>query len=396
MKITIIGKGLAGSLAVSHFSKFLPNYEIDWIFDSNIKTQSVGEGSLLSLPTTLFSVFGFSFYKDLPKELDGTIKYGIRKQNWGENTKDFFHDFPPPNVGIHFNAKKLQDYVCNNISKKVNVNIIDSNIKINNIDADYIFDCSGTPKNFSNYTISEYIPVNSVYVNQCYWDGPRFNYTLAIARPYGWVFGIPLTNRCSIGYLYNKNINTLQDIKEDIKHIFQEHNLEPSDDYNSVDFKSYYHNQNFTNRVGHDGNASFFLEPLEALSTAMIDYSIRNMFDLISCNVTYQAANNRYNIAMTQMENNIMFHYLAGSVFDTEFWNFAKNRANECLGSRLKTDDHFNAMYNEIRNISDHTFLETRRNVIEYGFWWQGSFIQNFRAMDLFSTVDKMLQDVQK
>lgn len=392
MKISIIGKGLAGSMAVSHLNKFLPNCEIDWIFDTNTPTQSVGEGSLLNLPKTLMQCFGFSFYSDLPK-IDGTVKYGIRKKDWSKITKDFFHDFPPPNVGIHFNAKKLQDYVCDNMSNKVN--IIDSKIKTQDLDSDYIFDCSGTPEDFSNYHISEYIPVNSVYINQCYWDGPRFNYTLAIARPYGWVFGIPLTTRCSIGYLYNQDINTLEDIKEDIKNVFQEYFLEPSkEESRSFSFNSYYHYQNFTNRIGYNGNASFFLEPLEALSTAMIDHSNRNMFDLISGNMTYKQINESYHTTVKQMENNIMFHYLAGSVFDTEFWNFAKNRANECLGSRLKNDDHFNAMYNQIRNISDHTFLEiqTGKVVSEYGFWWEGSFIQNFRAMNLFSTIDKMLQ----
>lgn len=386
-RIAVVGKGLSGSLAISHLSKYLTNCEIFWIFDSETPTQSVGEGSLLTLPRTLFNVFGFSYYKDLP-EIDGTIKYGIYKKNWDSTIKEFFHDFPPPEVAMHFNARKLQDYVYNRIGRKVN--IIDSKVKTNNIDADYIFDCSGTPENFSNHTISEYIPVNSVYINQCYWDGPKFNYTLTIARPYGWVFGIPLTNRCSVGYLYNKDITDLETVKEDVKSIFEEYNLEPSEDCNSFSFHSYYHNENFTNRIGYNGNASFFLEPLEALSTGHIDFCTREMFDLIDGNTTYKAANNKYIMQIQQIENVLMLHYLAGSVFNTEFWKFAQNRAEECLGSRLKNDEHFKAMYEEIKYSKDPTFLGNQ-TVAEYGNWWQGSFVQNFNGLNIHSKIQNLL-----
>ena len=387
-KIAIIGKGLSGSLAVSHLSKYLTNSEIVWIFDSETPTQAVGEGSVLTFPKTLFNSFGFSHYKDLPK-IDGTIKYGVYKKYWGSEIKEFFHDFPPPAVALHFNARKLHDYVYQNISKKVK--IIDSHINNNEIDADYVFDCSGTPHDLSNHTISEYIPVNSVYINQCYWDGPKFNHTLTIARPYGWVFGIPLTNRCSIGYLYNNQINNLDEIKEDVMNIFSEFDLEPSEDTNSFNFSSYYSKENFTNRTGYNGNASFFLEPLEATSTGHIDFCNRSMFDLIEGNETYREANKQYAARIQQTENMIMFHYLAGSVFNTDFWNFAKERANECLGLRLKNDEHFLHMYNEIKDIKDDTFLETTRYTAEYSVWWQGSFVQNFNGLNIHNKIQKLL-----
>jgi hypothetical protein len=388
MKITVIGKGLAGSLAASHFHKYLPGYEIEWVFDPKIETQSVGEGSVLTLPRSLFNSFGFSLSEDLPF-IDGTIKTGLYKKNWN-NKSCFSHDFPAPNVALHFNTKKLQEFIFRSLESKIKIK--EAHIENNlNVDSDFIFDCSGTPENIDDNFFRSYVPVNSVHVNQCYWDAPKFNYTLTIARPYGWVFGIPLTNRCSVGYLYNNSINSIDEIKEDITNIFSEFDLEPSEDTNSFSFNSYYRENMFTNRLGYNGNSSFFLEPLEALSTGIIDYINRSFFDMIAGNITYKDANKKILNDIVQNENLIMLHYLNQGVFDTEFWNFAKERAKECLEPRLKNDEHFLQMYNETKDIKDDTFLEPKRNTPEYGNWWQGSFVTNFRHMGLHPTIKNML-----
>ena len=57
--------------------------------------------------------------------------------------------------------------------------------------------------------------------------------------------GIPLQNRCSIGYMYNNKINSLEEVKEDVKNIFEEFNLQPSETTNAFSFKNYYRNTNF-------------------------------------------------------------------------------------------------------------------------------------------------------
>lgn len=234
-------------------------------------------------------------------------------------------------------------------------------------------------------------PVNSVHINQCEWSSPRFNHTLAIARPYGWVFGIPLDNRCSVGYLYNNTINNIQDIINDINNIFKEFDLEPNGNPVSFNFNSYYRKNNFTNRLGYNGNASFFIEPLEALSTGIIDSINRNMFDLIAGNITYKTANEIYLDNVMATENVIMMHYLNQSVFDTEFWAYAKDLAIQCLGTRLKNDQHFIDMYDEIKNIKDQTYLNITQNTPEYGNWWHGSFVQNFRGMKINQIIENML-----
>jgi hypothetical protein len=86
---------------------------------------------------------------------------------------------------------------------------------------------------------------------------------------HGWVFGIPLQKRISIGYLYNDKISSLEEVKEDVKNTFKEYNLNPSKITNHIKFQSFYRKENFKNRIIYNGNASFFIEPLEATSTSM-------------------------------------------------------------------------------------------------------------------------------
>ena len=173
-KVAVIGAGTAGILAISHFNKWMKDCELELYYDSNIKPQPVGEGSTPTLPNCLWQNLEFTF-DDLEK-VDGIIKYGIDKRNWGGT--DFIHPFYPPVVGHHFNAGKLQNFVLDKL--KNDVKIIDKNVTSDDIDADFVMDCSGKPNNYDDFNMSEYISVNAVYVTQCYWEYPRFNNTLTI------------------------------------------------------------------------------------------------------------------------------------------------------------------------------------------------------------------------
>lgn len=335
-RLAVIGKGTAGSLAVGHFCRWLnDDVEIEWYFDPNIKPQSVGEGSGINLGTNLYYDFEFTF-TDLPL-LDGNYKAGIKYQNWS-HLPPFFHDFVPANVAIHFNASKLQDYIFEKVKDKVIP--ITENVTHEDIDADWIFDCSGTPTDFEDIYQSKYIPVNSVYVNQCYWDHPEFDYTLTIARPHGWVFGIPLANRCSIGYLYNKDISTYDEVLKDVENVYDEYGLTPSEDTNSFSFKNYYRENTCGQRVTYSGNASFFLEPMEATSIPTMNLIQRGAFDIWVGGRPVSDANNEMLEWNTGIENIIMMHYFAGSRFKSSFWDYAQSRGKKCMQKAL-TENKF-------------------------------------------------------
>ena len=373
-KLVVIGKGTAGCFAMTHFLKWT-NWDIDWYYDDNIKPQAVGEGSNIAFPKALFQNIGFQHY-DLD-EIDGTFKLGIKKTGWAKG-KDYIHTFIPPFVSYHFNATRLQNYLFSMF--KDNPRVTYYNKKVTNyddIDCDFIMDCSGRPEDLSLFEISNSIPVNSVHVTQCYWDKVEFQHTLTLARPYGWVFGIPLKNRCSIGYLYNNEINSLDEVKEDVKNVFEEYNLTPSTDHNTFTFGNYYRKKNFDGRVAYNGNASFFLEPLEATSIHMMDniqrLALVNWTSPNSLNVNLE-----YTKSIKEIETMIMLHYYSGSIYNTKFWDVAKEKGEKNVVEALNTDKKLN----EIIEASKYYKFGDEMYVDDYGTWNVSSFKQNLENLD--------------
>lgn len=379
-KISIIGRGTAGCISAAHFLKYT-DCAIDFYYDHQIKPQAVGEGSNLILPMRLNQVIDFQ-HQDLSL-LDGSFKYGIKKTGWGLGT-EFIHNFPPPNVGYHFNALKLQDLIIDRIKHNPRVNIIEHNINHSDIDSDFIMDCSGKPEEYNDFITPDSIPVNAVHVTQCYWDYSKFQYTLTLARPHGWVFGIPLQNRCSIGYLYNSSINTIDEIKEDVKAVFNEYNLTPSETTNTFNFNNYFRKNNFKDNIAYNGNASFFLEPLEATSIAFMDIINRIAHDVWFGNTDLSLANQHYRKHITEIETIIMLHYFAGSMFDTEFWKMAKIRGETNIKESLKNKKFLEMIQYSKYNNPDISAKE------DYGTWWLGSFYQNFHNLDLYEKINKL------
>ena len=388
-RVAVVGKGTAGSQGVLHFFRYLEDVEIVWYFDPARPTQSVGEGSTLELPSNMYNDIGF-FNNDL-KKVNGTFKTGIYKENWGLKNKEFFHHFPPPNASYHFSAVELQDYIHNFMKDKVE--IVEKDVDYTQIDADFILNASGKPSSFDRFNTSNYIPVNAAYVVQCAWDYPAFDYTLCIAGKHGWIFGIPLQNRLSIGYIYNETISKEEDLLEEVAEIFDRYGLAPTKEPNRLSFSNYFRKTNYENqgRVVHTGNASFFLEPLEATSIGTMDRIQRAAFDIWTGAKTSFQANKEYLDLMHKTELVIMLHYAAGSKFGTDFWRHA-----EALGiKKLKdssNDYEFNKLYKTIRNIEEMRFAPDPNQLPDYGPWWAGSFVQNLHGLDLFDRMDKIFK----
>jgi len=392
-KLAIIGKGTAGAFAVTHFLRWT-DWEIDWYFDNNIKPQSVGEGSTVVLSNSLFQNIGFRHYN--LEEIDGTFKTSIYKEGWGESGKIYHHDFPPPSIGYHFNANKLQEYILSKVTDNSRITIKEQNIKNEQIDSDFIFDCSGKPNDYDNFHKSKYIPVNSVHVTQCYWDYPRFNHTLTVARPYGWIFGIPLRNRCSIGYMYNNNINTLEDVKEDVKEVFKRFDLIPSDVTNTFPFNSYYRKENFNGRIAYNGNASFFLEPLEATSISFMDTVQRFAYDVWIDRFSSDHVNKTYNSVIQNIQSMIMLHYFSGSIYKTPFWDMAKNNGEVYLKEQLSKSEDLSKGLHYMIDEKNKCFKDIHTlNNEEFGTWSLHSWIINLDNLGVYPKIQKLLKEVK-
>jgi Tryptophan halogenase len=396
-RIAVIGAGTAGAISAGMFLRHFPDDEIQWYFDSSISPQAVGEGSNLGVPRMLLNTINFR-YQDL-FAIQGTIKMGIAKYNWGSKNNYFFHDFGPPLVGYHFNAVGLQQHILSVIKDKVTV--IDKNVTRDTIDADYVIDCSGRPKTFEDYNVLDCIPVNSVHVTQCFWDYPKFVHTLTIARKHGWVFGIPLQNRCSIGYLFNNNISSLEDVKEDVKEVFEQFGLQPSDTTNTFSFSSYYKKVNYTDRVAFNGNASFFSEPLEATTIGnMVEVNSR-MVHIINNNLSLEKANKFYNALNRGVGDMISLHYFAGSTFNTPFWSHASTLATAQIRKACQTKTFRRmitaAVDHILANQSFPSLLEKAKTfpIPEWGSWPLVAYYTNIQGLGIAEQLKQVLDETK-
>ena len=87
---------------------------------------------------------------------------------------------------------------------------------------------------------------------------------------------------------------------------FDDFNLIPSTDTNSFSFNNYYRKQNFTDRVVYNGNASFFLEPMEATSVGCMDHIQRISWEIWNNNMDVNLANDLYIQKMKNFQLNLM------------------------------------------------------------------------------------------
>jgi hypothetical protein len=390
-KLAVVGRGTVGSLAVIHFLSYT-KWDIDWYYDSSIPTTAVGEGTTLAVPRMLFdSVLGY-ISRDL-YDMNGTPKLGIWKENWGSG-ETFFHAFPINEIGIHMNAIEFQDKVFLDLKDNPRVKFIDQNVTDpESLPADYVMMCTGSPKKDpSAYDIKQSIAHNTAYVTQCYWDAPRFSHTLTLAKEWGWVFGIPLQNRCAIGYIFNREITDLDTIKESVKEVFEEYKLTPSENTNYLEFFNYSRKQNFTPKVVYNGNASFFLEPMEATSTSMANHVNRIAFDLWCGTFTVEDAQSHYDKYLNQIENMIALHYIKNDVYSTEFWKLAKDKSTNHLSKSIKSDNELRAYLTCGLTQDERTIHMNEKTLIDYGTWHARSFRENIVGMGIENEINELLR----
>jgi hypothetical protein len=182
--------------------------------------------------------------------------------------------------------------------------------------------------------------------------------------------------------MYNHDLNTLDEVKEDVKQIFKDWDLIPSQDTNSFHFSNYVRKQNFKDRVTYNGNASFFLEPMEATSISTI-MNINNFADtrVFGKRADLDQINMWYHHLLNSQKAIINFHYMNGSIYDTPFWKIAQEKSNIFIEGMLRQDpvlvDIIKASYdNSLHNADTYKGKW-------YGVWPISSFKLNFDGLRL-------------
>mgnify|MGYP002697794603 FL=1 len=194
MKIGVVGGGNGGLVVALYLLRetFDKDVEVEVYYDPEIPIERVGQGSLVNFTSLIAEVLGVNWYDN---QIDATFKSGILYEGWGKKQDKFFHPFPMDFMAVHYSPHKLREYMMEQkICKFIEQNVEDCN----ELDCDYVFDCRGTPTDFSYYNILKN-PLNHVMLARMDGVDPNQNWTRCVATPDGWMFSIPGNGHTNLG-----------------------------------------------------------------------------------------------------------------------------------------------------------------------------------------------------
>ncbi len=357
-KVAVVGRGTAGSLAAATVARLHPDrdYELELhhIYDSRIPIIGVGEGSWPSLVQQLRRL------TDLPHEtvqqrLKGTRKYGVAFEGWGSRSRDFTHYFMPKKMSYayHLSADLLGDLLHDNTNarhidaKVLGITRVENGAQVEFEGRsperyDLVFDARGFPRSLNpeQHIDISFIPTNTAVIRRCpatVREEPgeavmQHTYTRAVARPHGWIFVIPLTAHTSYGYIFNRDLSSLDDVESDFDTFLETDGVSEFEQRAVIRFPNFVHRRIYDGAVARIGNAAAFMEPLEATAIVSAQLQIGMVLHTrLNRPVEYLERDaptvNRF------LVNNMLcyglfvgWHYSCGSRYDSRFWRHARDQ----------------------------------------------------------------------
>ena len=327
-------------------------------------------GNTTSQSKLLYFACNINWYHN---EVRATPKLGILYENWSKRNPNLFHEFPFHEIAMQADPKYLQKYILNSGLFTVKEgNVID----LDTVDADVIFDCRGnTKKNDIEYE-SLYCPVNSVLLAIGPQNEPQL-WSKHVATPDGWTFVIPnTTETLSYGYLYNSDITSEKEARDNFRELFPEavgsysQHFEHKDEVVNLPFESYLAKEPLRidsneRKIILNGNRLAFFEPMEA--TAVLSYLkvatvtfdwVMSEYDRIPRESEMLIKNFYYEI-----QKFILYHYIKGSVYDTPFWRDAQTKTTAIFE---QPDEKFQYFINLVKSMD---YIDVKQNDKDYGPW---------------------------
>ena len=363
-KVSVVGGGNAGCIAALYLSWYKKDLEVELIYNPDVPCERVGQASVLDPPKLLWSATGFNWYNN---PIHATFKSGILYEGWGQSNEKLFHGFPAHSMAMHYCPWEMQKHVLNSGLFKVTEGDVDPK----DVDADYVFDCRGKPKDFSDY--DDLInPTNAAILAKPNWDTTKAFWSRHIATPDGWTFVIPTHSESPshdycVGYCYNSDI-TQQEVAE--YNLLEMFDVEVT---KHLKFKNYIaKNPIVDDRIFLNGNRLFFLEPLESSSVQAYVECARYFVDyIITKKEPIEQAANSAKQYIRQLQNFVLWHYQFGSKYETPFWDYATK-----LSFRDKTFDAMVEYCKQTtkRDILPKSYGGATSDASQYGQWPANSF----------------------
>ncbi len=452
MKIVVVGGGTAGYISALYMQHRNPEHEITLIENSDIGIIGVGEATTSNFLTMLknidIDIKEFMLYSNATIKL-GTLFSNWSKENidfWVpilrpdkiyskkylnlissaikndnslskidenpffalqnkipkliEESYEFLDEVIP---ALNLNTNLCSQYL-KNIAKKRNIKIIDdfvnnfktdSNNNINKIvlsnselDADFVFDCSGLNRlvigKFYNepwISINDTLPINQSVVGQIPHNNNFPPYVKITAMDYGWTFQIPTADRYGVGYNFDSNYLSTEDAVLEVKNKINK-NWEPA---KTIKYDAGYYQNHFIKNCIAIGLSGSFFEPLEASSimtaVSVVDEVSNNFKNYL---IDQDNFRNKINEHIKNLEQDIVaaiyIHYVTNKT-NNDFWkNFTINNK---MPKEIK--DFLKLMETTIPNPNESTMVN------KIGSYYNDYFIKIYYGNGLrnFNVIDK-------
>ncbi len=332
-----------------------PDHELHHIYDSRIPVIGVGEGSWPTLVDQLQHLTNLP-HETVQQRVKGTRKYGIEFEGWGQRNHDFTHYFAPQQVSYAYHL--AADLMGELLQESTRARHIDANVlNITRVEGgaqvefedraperyDLVFDARGFPKELlpDRHIDISFIPTNTAVIRRCpaiieeKQDEPvlQHTYTRAVARPHGWIFGIPLTVHTSYGYIFNRDVSSLAEVESDFDAFLETNGISEFEQRAVIPFPNYVHREIYDGAVARIGNAAAFMEPLQA--TAIVSAQLQiGMILNVRLSRPVEHLERDAPVVNRFLVNNMLcyglfvgWHYSCGSRYDSGFWRHARDHA---------------------------------------------------------------------
>ena len=113
----------------------------------------------------------------------------------------------------------------------------------------------------------------------------------------------------------------------------------------------------------------------------------RGAYDVWHDKITLKTATDNYVKYLKEVEAMIMLHYYAGSIFDTNFWKFAKDRASDVMEEAINDLDFYKILIN-------YKDLNDQNRKLNHSTWTLFSYYQNITNLGLCDNFGHLLTEV--
>jgi tryptophan halogenase len=491
MKILIVGGGSSGWLVASGLIRYFPNYDITLIESPTIPTIGVGESTTAFVKHFIKNCLKINEY-DFLKKTNGIYKMSIKFKNFSklkdngyhypfgmpytENFNDFYiaawdivknfnkniksEDFVKfmypayslfsknkinenlneefdnfnfnTDLGYHFDANKVGEYLKTNYCIPKGVNHIYNNVKSvvflneeieylvlendEKIYADLFIDCSGFKSILLGQKIKpKFINISHKLINNKAWAVPiqykdikkqMQPYTTGTAIENGWCWYTPIASRIGNGYAYSdKFVNSEKALNEFKNYLYNSENYSLSKEeinqlpFFEINMKSGYYEESMVKNVVGIGMSSGFLEPLEGTGIHFIIEEIKALCKIIELGKPNQFLIDSFNLKIKNLyetwTDTLTFLYISSRRNDTEYWKHINTL--KTINLNLKNQNHFHDVSDYGYRIFDwthHNFVNDLFNHSLRG----SSLVNNFNEfdVDIFSMYNNKFINLEK